>query len=100
MVDSTRGSALWDWFTNVVGLPLCETARLATAADIIVSSIWPGRRLPEGATLSTYRLTRGVSGRQNRRLASHVVVAAIEFRRHRQPHPVEQALFHQPILGR
>ncbi len=36
-------------FTNVVGLPLCETARLLTAAGIIVSSTWPGCRLPDGA---------------------------------------------------
>jgi septum formation protein len=42
-------SALEGCFTNVVGLPLCETARLLTAAGIIVSSTWPGCRLPDGA---------------------------------------------------
>jgi len=36
-------------FTNVVGLPLCETARLLSAEGIIVSSTWPGCRLPDGA---------------------------------------------------
>jgi septum formation protein len=42
-------SALKGCFTNVVGLPLCETAELLTAAGIIVSSVWPGCRLPDGA---------------------------------------------------
>jgi septum formation protein len=41
-------STLDGCFTNVVGLPLCETARLLTAAGIIVSSPWPGCRLPDG----------------------------------------------------
>ncbi len=36
-------------FTNVVGLPLCETARLLRAAGIAVSATWPGCRLPDGA---------------------------------------------------
>jgi septum formation protein len=36
-------------FTNVVGLPLCETARLLIAAGIVISSTWPGCRLPDGA---------------------------------------------------
>ena len=38
-------SALKGCFTNVVGLPLCETAGLLTAAGIIVSSSWPGCRI-------------------------------------------------------
>jgi septum formation protein len=42
-------SALKGCFTNVVGLPLCETAGLLTAAGIIVSSTWQGCRLPDGA---------------------------------------------------
>ena len=49
--------------------------------------------------LSAFGLTRDASGRQNRRLASHVVIAANAFRHHRQPHAVEQALFHWQILG-
>jgi hypothetical protein len=49
--------------------------------------------------LSAFCLTRGASERQNRRLASHVVIATNAFRRHRQPHPVGQALFHRLILG-
>jgi septum formation protein len=36
-------------FTNVVGLPLCETARLLRAAGIAVSATWAGCRLPDGA---------------------------------------------------
>ncbi|HEX2283009.1 MAG TPA: Maf family protein [Thermomicrobiales bacterium] len=36
-------------FTNVVGLPLCETARLLMDAGIAVSSTWPGCRLLDGA---------------------------------------------------
>jgi septum formation protein len=36
-------------FTNVVGLPLCETARLLNTAGIVVNSAWPGCRLPDGA---------------------------------------------------
>ena len=42
-------STLDGCFTNVVGLPLCETARLLTAVGIVVSSTWPGCRLPNGA---------------------------------------------------
>jgi septum formation protein len=42
-------SSLDGCFTNVVGLPLCETARLLTATGIIVSSTWPVCRLPDGA---------------------------------------------------
>ncbi len=42
-------STLKGCFTNVVGLPLCETARLLTAAGIVVSSTWKGCRLPDGA---------------------------------------------------
>jgi septum formation protein len=41
-------STLEGCFTNVVGLPLCETARLLTAAGIVVSSTWFGCRLPDG----------------------------------------------------
>ncbi len=36
-------------FTNVVGLPLCETAHLLRAAGIAVSATWAGCRLPDGA---------------------------------------------------
>ena len=42
-------SALEGCFTNVVGLPLCETARLLRAAGITANSIWPGCRLPSGS---------------------------------------------------
>ena len=36
-------------FTNVVGLPLCETARLLRAAGVTIDPVWPGCRLPDGA---------------------------------------------------
>ena len=42
-------SALEGCFNNVVGLPLCETARLLRAAGVIVSPNWAGCRLPDGA---------------------------------------------------
>jgi septum formation protein len=42
-------STLEGCFTNVVGLPLCETARLLNAAGVVLSSTWPGCRLPDGA---------------------------------------------------
>jgi septum formation protein len=42
-------STLDGCFTNVVGLPLCETARLLTAAGIVVTSTCPVCRLPDGA---------------------------------------------------
>ena len=42
-------SALEGCFTNVVGLPLCETARLLRAAGVAVNPSWPGCRLPDGA---------------------------------------------------
>jgi septum formation protein len=42
-------STLEGCFTNVVGLPLCETARLLRAAGLAVNPIWPGCRLPDGA---------------------------------------------------
>jgi septum formation protein len=42
-------STLEGCFTNVVGLPLCETARVLIAAGVVVSSTWPGCRLPDGA---------------------------------------------------
>ena len=42
-------SALEGCFTNVVGLPLCETARLLSELGVAVSSIWPGCRLPDGS---------------------------------------------------
>ena len=42
-------SALEGCFTNVVGLPLCETARLLRAAGVTVNPTWPGCRLPDGA---------------------------------------------------
>ena len=42
-------STLEGCFTNVVGLPLCETARVLNAAGVVVSSTWPGCRLPDGA---------------------------------------------------
>ena len=48
-VGSALVSALKGCFTNVVGLPLCETAELLIAAGIIVSSAWPGCRMPDGA---------------------------------------------------
>ena len=43
-------STLEGCFTNVVGLPLCQTARLLNAAGVVVSSTWPGCRLPDGAS--------------------------------------------------
>jgi septum formation protein len=43
-------SALKGCFTNVVGLPLCETARLLSATGVIIDPIWPGCRLPDGAS--------------------------------------------------
>jgi septum formation protein len=36
-------------FSNVVGLPLCETARRLTAAGVAISPTWSGCRLPDGA---------------------------------------------------
>jgi septum formation protein len=42
-------STLEGCFTNVVGLPLCETARVLNAAGVVVSSTWAGCRLPDGA---------------------------------------------------
>jgi septum formation protein len=42
-------SALRGCFTNVVGLPLCETARLLRAAGVAVNPSWPGCRLPDSA---------------------------------------------------
>ena len=35
-------------FSNVVGLPLCETARLLSAAGVAIDPSWPGCRLPDG----------------------------------------------------
>lgn len=35
-------------FTNVVGLPLCETANVLREAGVIVPATWPGCRLPDG----------------------------------------------------
>jgi septum formation protein len=35
-------------FSNVVGLPLCETARLLSAAGGTITPTWPGCRLPDG----------------------------------------------------
>lgn len=34
--------------SNVVGLPLCETAYLLSAAGVAIDPIWPGCRLPDG----------------------------------------------------
>jgi septum formation protein len=48
-IGSALVSALKGCFTNVVGLPLCETAGLLTAAGIFGSSAWQGCRLPDGA---------------------------------------------------
>jgi septum formation protein len=42
-------SALAGCFTNVVGLPLCETARLLRGAGVTIDPTWPGCRLPDGA---------------------------------------------------
>jgi septum formation protein len=42
-------SALEGCFTTVVGLPLCETARLLSVAGVAVNPRWPGCRLPDGA---------------------------------------------------
>jgi septum formation protein len=42
-------STLEGCFTNIVGLPLCETARLLMEASITVHPTWPGCRLPDGA---------------------------------------------------
>jgi septum formation protein len=42
-------SALEGCFTNVVGLPLCQTARLLRAAGVTIDPTWPGCRLPDGA---------------------------------------------------
>ena len=50
-------------------------------------------------SLPAFSLTRDARGRQNRCLASHVVIAVNAFRHHRQPHAVEQGLFHWHILG-
>jgi septum formation protein len=41
-------SILEGCFSNVVGLPLCETARLLSAAGVAISPTWPGCRLPDG----------------------------------------------------
>jgi hypothetical protein len=49
-------------------------------------------------SLSAFGLTRGAKERQNRRLASHVVIAMNTFRRHDQPHRLEQALFYRQAL--
>jgi septum formation protein len=35
-------------FSNVVGLPLCETARLLSAAGVAINRTWPGCWLPDG----------------------------------------------------
>ena len=35
-------------FNNVVGLPLCETARLLSTAGVAVDPTWSGCRLPDG----------------------------------------------------
>jgi septum formation protein len=35
-------------FSNVVGLPLCETARLLSAAGVAIAATWSGCRLPDG----------------------------------------------------
>jgi septum formation protein len=35
-------------FNNVVGLPLCETARLLHAAGVTIDPARPGCRLPDG----------------------------------------------------
>ena len=43
LVEDLRGC-----FSNVVGLPLCETARLLHEAGIFPSASWPGCRLPGG----------------------------------------------------
>jgi septum formation protein len=42
-------SALEGCFTNVVGLPLCETARLLRAVGVTIDPTWPGCRRPDGA---------------------------------------------------
>jgi septum formation protein len=42
-------SALEGSFTNVVGLQLCQTARLLRAAGFTIDPTWPGCRLPDGA---------------------------------------------------
>jgi septum formation protein len=41
-------SSLEGCFGNVVGLPLCETAQLLSAAGVAISPTWPGCRLPDG----------------------------------------------------
>jgi septum formation protein len=41
-------SSLEGCFNNVVGLPLCETARLLSAAGAAINPAWPGCRLPDG----------------------------------------------------
>jgi septum formation protein len=41
-------SKLEGCFSNVVGLPLCETARLLHAAGVTIDPAWPGCRLPDG----------------------------------------------------
>jgi septum formation protein len=35
-------------YTNVVGLPLCETAKLLIAAGVVLAENWRGCRLPDG----------------------------------------------------
>ncbi len=44
LVDEFQGC-----FTNVVGLPLCETAKLLSDAGVVLSSTWPRCRLPSGS---------------------------------------------------
>ena len=41
-------SSLHGCFSNVVGLPLCATARLLSAAGVAIDPAWPGCRLPDG----------------------------------------------------
>ncbi len=42
-------AALHGCYTNVVGLPLCETARLLCNVGMVIPDTWPGCRLPDGS---------------------------------------------------
>jgi septum formation protein len=41
-------SELAGCFTNVVGLPLCETAAVLSQSGVVISENWPGCHLPDG----------------------------------------------------
>ena len=47
-LGATLVSDLEGCFSNVVGLPLCETGSLLRESGIVISGTWPGCRLPDG----------------------------------------------------